>query len=148
MVFKYFEFVNDDFKQLSDEFNHELHQQFGKKQEKYQQYNLLEGIKDVVICYDGIKPIGCASIRYFNNDAYEVKRVFTKKEYRGIGLSKVLMHKIEIIAKEKGIKKLILETGEALTSAMHLYKKIGYKIIENYGQYKNMAESICMEKYL
>jgi len=31
---------------------------------------------------------------------------------------------------------------------MGLYHSIGFKVIENYGQYKNMPESICMEKVL
>ena len=148
MVYKYYMNVTNDFKILSDDFNKELQLQFGKKQEKYQQYNLLEGIKDVVICYNGISPIGCASIKYFDNDSYEVKRVFIDKNYRGRGISKKLMQELEKIAEEKGIKKLILETGEALVPAVNLYKNIGYRIIENYGQYKDMPESICMEKVL
>lgn len=148
MEYNYYMSVTNDFKILSDKFNKELQLQFGKKQEKYQQYNLLDGIKDVVICYDGINPIGCASIKYFDNETYEVKRVFIEKDYRGRGFSKRLMQELEKIAKEKGIKKLILETGEALVSAVNLYKNIGYRIIEKYGQYKDLSESICMEKIL
>jgi len=35
-----------------------------------------------------------------------------------------------------------------LVAAMGLYRKIGYKIIPNYGQYQNMPNSICMKKEL
>lgn len=28
------------------------------------------------------------------------------------------------------------------------YRKIGYKVIPNYGQYKDMPESVCMRKEL
>ncbi len=31
---------------------------------------------------------------------------------------------------------------------MGLYKSRGYRIIENYGQYKDMEALICMEKML
>lgn len=31
---------------------------------------------------------------------------------------------------------------------MKLYKKLGYKIIPNYGKYQDMQESICMQKKL
>lgn len=41
---------------------------------------------------------------------------------------------------------LILESGEILTEAMALYRKIGHWVIPNYGQYKDMPESICMRK--
>lgn len=53
---------------------------------------------------------------------------------------------IENKAKEKGCKRLILETGKLLKHAIGLYTSLGYKIIENYGQYKNMPLSICMSK--
>ena len=43
---------------------------------------------------------------------------------------------------------LILESGEPLVAAMALYRKIGYKVIPNYGQYKDMPDSICMRKEL
>lgn len=43
---------------------------------------------------------------------------------------------------------LILESGEPLVAAMALYRQIGYKVIPNYGQYKDMPDSICMKKEL
>ncbi|SEW18278.1 GNAT family N-acetyltransferase [[Clostridium] fimetarium] len=113
---------------------------------QYIQYNKLEDIHDVIIVYDEAIPIGCASFKLFGNDIAEVKRVFIKEEYRGKGISKELLNLIEERAKEKGFKKLILESGEPLVQAMSLYKKSGYVIIENYGQYKCMKDSICMGK--
>ncbi len=43
---------------------------------------------------------------------------------------------------------MVLETGKPLLAAAGLYHKMGYKIIDNYGQYKDMKDSICMEKAL
>ena len=40
----------------------------------------------------------------------------------------------------------VLETGIHQQEAIHLYRKSGYLVIENYGPYKNMPESICMQK--
>ena len=51
-------------------------------------------------------------------------------------------------AKQKGYKYFILESGEPLVAAMGLYRKIGYEVIPNYGQYKDMPDSICMKKKL
>ena len=42
----------------------------------------------------------------------------------------------------------MLETSRGLEEAIGLYRKIGFKIIENYGQYRDMPESVCMEKFL
>ena len=45
---------------------------------------------------------------------------------------------LENIAREKGYNCLILESGAPLVAAMALYGKIRYKVIPNYGQYKDM----------
>lgn len=58
------------------------------------------------------------------------------------------MELLENAAREKGYRYLILESGEPLISAMALYRKIGYEIIPNYGQYKDMKDSVCMRKRL
>ncbi len=121
----------------------------GEKQRvQYNQYNQLEDIHDVFIIYDQNLPIACASFKYHEKGTAEVKRVFVREEYRGRGLSLLLMKRLEEKAKMQGYQNLILETGNMLTHAMGLYKKIGFMVIENYGQYKNMKESICMGKLL
>lgn len=119
-----------------------------KNRSQYIQYNTLDDIKDVILAYKNDGPIGCAAFKYYDDKTAEVKRVFVKKEYRGNGISKKIMKLIENKAREKGFEKLILEGGEPLVEAMGLYYSMGFKVIENYGQYKNMPESICMEKAL
>ena len=117
-----------------------------KQREKYIKYNTLDDIQDVILIYDKDLPIGCVGFKYYDDGIAEVKRVFLQSDYRGQGLSKELIKLIEERAKIKGFKKMILETGEPLVESMGLYTKLGYRIIENYGQYKNMSESICMSK--
>jgi len=58
------------------------------------------------------------------------------------------MELLETRAREKGFKYLILKSGEPLVAAMALYKNIGYKMIPNYGQYKDMPDFVCMKKKL
>lgn len=121
----------------------------GEKQRmQYTQYNQLDDIHDAIILYDQSIPIACASFKYYEKGTAEVKRVFVREEYRGRRLSLPLMKKLEEKAKMQGYQRLVLETGKLLTEAMGLYKKIGFMVIENYGQYKNMSESVCMEKLL
>lgn len=55
---------------------------------------------------------------------------------------------LEMRAKQKGFKYFILESGDPLIAAMALYREIGYEVIPNYGQYKDMPNSICMKKKL
>lgn len=71
-----------------------------------------------------------------------------KKEYRRKGFAKFIMQALEQKARDNGYSKLILETGNVLRAAMQLYGDIGYEVIENYGQYADMPESVCMAKLL
>lgn len=117
-----------------------------KNRSQYIQYNVLDDIKDVILAYKNDEPVGCVSFKYYDDKTAEVKRVFVKKGCRGNGISKQLMKLLENRAREEGFEKLILESGEPLVEAMGLYHSLGYKVIENYGQYKYMPESICMSK--
>ena len=51
-------------------------------------------------------------------------------------------------AAELGYKRMILETGELLAESCAVYKKLGFKVIPNYGPYADMPESLCMAKDL
>ena len=44
--------------------------------------------------------------------------------------------------------KCILETGKRQAEAIRLYKKSGYDIIPNYGQYAGIENSVCFKKDL
>lgn len=150
MRFEYTDGYNKDFITLCHELDIFLNELVGGEENRagYIQYNKLDDIHDVVIAYDNDIPIGSASFKKYDDENAEVKRVFIKKEYRGRGLSNELMKMLEQRAREKGFRYFILESGEPLVSAMALYRKIGYKVIPNYGQYVDMKESVCMRKKL
>ena len=115
---------------------------------EYIPYNQLDDIHDVIVAYDDDIPVGIASFKKYDDECAEVKRVFIKQEYRGRGISNKLLELLEKAAREKRYQYLILESGEPLVAAMALYRKMGYKVIPNYGQYKDMPDSICMKKKL
>lgn len=150
MRFEYTDGSNKDFIELCRGLDEFLNEIAGGEENRaeYIQYNKLDDIHDVVIAYDNGNPVGCAAFKKYDGRNAEVKRVFIKKECRGLGISKELMKMLEERAREKGFKYFILESGEPLTAAMALYRKIGYEIIPNYGQYADMPESVCMRKEL
>lgn len=150
MRFIYTDGNNKDFIELCHLLDNFLNELVGGEQNRaqYIPYNKLDDIHDVIVAYDGDVPVGCASFKKYDEENVEVKRVFIKDEYRGRGISKTLMAMLEERARKQGYKYLILESGEPLVAAMALYKKLGYKVIPNYGQYKDMPESICMRKDL
>ena len=119
-----------------------------KNRAHYIPYNQLDDIHRVIPLQDGNTPVGCASIKEYNTTCAELKRVFLLPSYRGKGWGKFLLQKIEALAKANGYTCMLLESGELLTSAMHLYRSNGYLEIENYGPYQNDTEAVCMKKTL
>lgn len=150
MRFEYTDGCNKDFIELCHELDVFLNELVGgeEKRAKYIPYNKLDDIHDVIIAYVDEFPVGCASLKRYNEGCAEVKRVFIKPEYRNRGISKKLMMRLEDLARKAGYQYLILESGEPLVAAMALYRKIGFEVIPNYGQYVGMSDSICMRKKL
>lgn len=136
------------FEDLCRELDDHLNEAVGgeKQRSQYNQYNKLDAIRDVVLLVDNGQAVGCGSFKRYDGRTAEIKRVFVKNEYRGKGLAKAIMGALEERARENGYSKLILETGKVLKAAIGLYAAIGYEIIENYGQYADMPESVCMAK--
>jgi GNAT superfamily N-acetyltransferase len=115
---------------------------------KYRAFNTLDKIGDAVVVYNGAEPVACGGFRPYEDGAAEIKRVFVKKEYRRLGISKRLMLMLENRARDLGYRALVLETNRLLAAAVSLYAGLGYEIIGNYGPYRDIPESICMRKSL
>ena len=118
----------------------------GRDHAFYDQYNKLDKIKHVVVAYDNNQPVGCGAIKEYDSNTMEVKRMFTLPECRGKGIATKLLNELEKWTIELGYEKCILETGKRQPEAIALYKKNGYRLIPNYGQYTNMENSVCFEK--
>lgn len=136
------------FVNLCEELDQYLDQIVGKEkqQAEYNKYNNLNDIKDVILVLDGDVTAGCGSFKKYDANTAEVKRVFVKQCERRKGLSGKIMHEIENTAAEKGYSNLILETGSLLKGAQSLYKKLGFHVTENFGQYAGKNSSVCMKK--
>ena len=150
MRFVYTDGSSLDFMELCHELDDFLNELVGGEENRaeYILYNQLDDIHNVIVAYDDDIPVGSVSFKKYDDECAEVKRVFVKEEYRNKGIANELMELLENTAREQGYRYLILESGAPLVAAMALYRKIGYKVISNYGQYRDMPDSICMKKKL
>lgn len=141
---------NKDFISMCHKLDENLDEIVGVKSQrsKYAKYNNLDSIHDVIVIYQGDTIVGSGAYKFYDSETVEIKRVYIDKLCRGMGLGKKLLLHLEADAKEAGYRYAILETGAPLIAAMGLYKKLGYQVIPNYGQYQDMPESICMRKML
>ena len=137
---------NPDFQKLVSELDKYLAIRNGDVNDFFVQFNQIDQLKHVALIYENEQPVACGAMKEYDSDTMEIKRMFVPVEKRGLGLASQVLKELENWAKELGYTKYILETGEDMTEAVGLYKKCDYKIIPNYGQYKDVAGSVCFEK--
>ncbi|MHC8949118.1 GNAT family N-acetyltransferase [Sphingobacterium hungaricum] len=135
-----------DFQSLVKELDSDLKVRDGDEHDFYHQFNKIDAIKHVLVAYENEIAIGCGAIKEFSKDAMEVKRMYVLPSHRGKGIANKILTGLENWASELGYASCVLETGKKQPEAIALYKKSGYRIIPNYGQYIGIENSICFEK--
>ena len=110
---------------------------------KYQPLSIESLDKTLFVTLEGNK-----AIKKYSEDTMEVKRMFVSPENRGKGIASQILNELTIWSKELGYTRCILETGVKQLSAIALYKKNSFEVISNYGEYENIDNSICFEKFL
>ena len=109
-----------------------------------------EMLATVAASVDG-RVVACGSLRdaHRHGDGYgELKRMYVVPELRGRGLSRAVLGRIETIASENGLRRLILETGTRQEAAIGLYRAAGYRRIPAYGPYVGEELSVCYARWL
>lgn len=137
---------NPNFQALVQLLDKELADRYGEEQKFFDQFNKVNTIRQIILAYIDDIPVGCGAIKEYSNDTTEVKRMFVKPEFRNKGIARQILHALEVWARKLNFYYCILETGKGQPEAIHFYKKNGYAIIENYGQYKGVDTSVCMKK--
>ena len=78
------------------------------------------------------KPAGVAGIRKFEGNDCELKRMFVKADFRGIGLGKELIVAAIELAKNLNYKCIKLDTADFMKDAISLYARNGFIEIPAY----------------
>jgi putative acetyltransferase len=137
-----------DFPQLVALLNQELRERYGGQESIYDSYYQISNLDTVVLGYINDLPIGCGCFKKYDDTTVELKRMFVKPDERRQGIGFSILSELEIWAKEKGFLYAVLETGNKQHESIALYKKVGFSIIPNYGQYVGKQISVCMKKKL
>ncbi|NHF59216.1 GNAT family N-acetyltransferase [Flavobacteriaceae bacterium TP-CH-4] len=77
--------------------------------------------------------VGCFSLIRINDTTYELGKMAVEPTFQGMKIGQRLLQFALDLAKEKGWKKLVLYSSTKLPTALHLYKKYGFKevVLEN-----------------
>ena len=91
--------------------------------------------------------IGCAA--FVNRGEYaELKRMFVLPEYRGLKIGRRLLDELESRVRASGLELARLETGVSQPEVFSLCERAGYQRCGPFGDYREDALSIFMEKVL
>ncbi|MEQ3662733.1 MAG: GNAT family N-acetyltransferase [Flavobacterium sp.] len=74
--------------------------------------------------------VGTVSLLKKGATIFELGKMAVTEKAQGYGIGKLLIEHCFAVAKEKKIEELILYSNTKLASAIHLYKKYGFKEIE------------------
>lgn len=101
------------------------------------------------VARDGGRAVGIAALVAESDAASgELKRMFVDPSARGRGVAGALLARIEADASARGIREIVLETGDLHDAAQALYTRHGYRNIPQFGQYVGEAHSVCFAKSL
>ncbi|MGD9738114.1 MAG: GNAT family N-acetyltransferase [Bauldia sp.] len=76
----------------------------------------------------------------------EVKRMYTRLEVRGQRVGSAILQAIEGLARERGLRRLLLETGHNLDDGHRLYERSGFTRRGVFADYPDSAWSRFYEK--
>lgn len=105
---------------------------------------LREGVAFFVTRHEG-RPAGCGGVKLFGTEYGEVKRMYVRPAFRGLGLGKAMLDCLAGHARANGVGVLRLETGIYQTDAIALYERYGFRRRPPFGQYREHPLSAYFE---
>jgi putative acetyltransferase len=100
------------------------------------------------VAFDGERPVATGGLRGIDDEHGELKRMYVDPEYRGSGVSRLMLQALEDDARSRGWNRVVLETGDTMLPAQHFYQRNGYTPIPLFGPYIGSGLSLCFEKKL
>jgi putative acetyltransferase len=94
------------------------------------------------------RPVGMGALKEHGDGLGEVKRMYTLPSVRGQRVGSELLQRIEQLAREEGITRLVLETGEAqgFEPAYRVYERGGFTVCGAVLDYPDSGFSRFYEK--
>jgi GNAT superfamily N-acetyltransferase len=105
---------------------------------------LSEGV-DFFLVRHGGEAVGCGGIQLFGSEYGELKRMYIRPSYRGLGLGRQLIDRLIEHARLHGVSVFRLETGIHQDEAIRLYEGMGFRQIPPFAPYQPDPLSLFYE---
>jgi carbonic anhydrase len=87
---------------------------------------LLEGNGRLYLAEIGGVPAGLVGLKPLAEDVGEVKHLYVRPDFRGLGIARSLLHEVVSEAEALGFRCLRLETTSFMREAQALYRSLGF----------------------
>lgn len=96
------------------------------------------------------RAVGCGALKTASDGLAEIKRMYTRPDVRGQRVGVALLDAITELARQQGVGKLLLETGEGpgFAGAIRLYERRGFARRDAFFDYPESEWSRFYEKQL
>lgn len=106
------------------------------------QYSEPEGA--LILAKHGKEACGCGCLRKIDDVTCEMKRLYVRDPFRGLGIGRELVKRLLSAARGKGYRRMRLDTLPSMAQAIALYRSFGFYEIPPY-VYNPIQGAIYME---
>lgn len=96
---------------------------------------------------DGVA-VACGALRRHGDGIGEVKRMYTVPQCQGEGIGGQILARIEALARDEGLTRLVLETGHVHHAAYRVYERGGFTRCGPVLEYPDTGFSVFYDKRL
>lgn len=102
----------------------------------------------VFVARDGGLAVGCGALKRHDAAVGEVKRMYTRPSHRGLKIGAQIVARVEAQARQEGLTRLVLETGDRHPAAWTVYERAGFSRCGPVLDYPDSEWSVFYEKSL
>ena len=100
----------------------------------------------VFIARENGEAVACGALKRHEAGIGEVKRMYTRPSHRGRKIGAEIVARVEDLAREEGIDRLVLETGDRHPAAWTVYERAGFTRCGPVLDYPDSQWSVFYEK--